>query len=110
MQSAVTRILDHLEARRGPNGAAPAGGIAWPAIAWPSPGALPPLARTQKLVSDLTRVLERLDGLYTPTDARIWLYASHPLLDGERPVDRIVAGHAQYVLAIIESLDQGTYT
>jgi len=40
----------------------------------------------------------------------MWLYARHRLLDGKRPIDLIQTGQAEEVLAVIESLDQSTYS
>jgi hypothetical protein len=48
--------------------------------------------------------------LYDPEEARVWLYSMHRLLDGNRPIDLIHGGHADQVLAVIESLIEGTYT
>ncbi len=40
----------------------------------------------------------------------MWLYARHRLLHGKRPIDLVHDGRADEVLAVIESLDDGTYT
>ena len=69
-----------------------------------------PHPRTQLLLADLRYIAERLAELYTPAEARLWLYSRHCLLDGARPLDAIQAGRAEAVLALIESLADGTFT
>jgi hypothetical protein len=55
-------------------------------------------------------VVDRLAEFYAPDEARIWLYSKYPLLSGERAIDLIHAGRTDEVLAVIASVDQGTYT
>jgi uncharacterized protein (DUF2384 family) len=69
-----------------------------------------PHPKTQLLISDLRYVVDRLAEFYSPEEARLWLYAKHRLLNGERPIDLIHAGRADEVLSVIESLDASTYT
>jgi hypothetical protein len=61
-------------------------------------------------MSDLRFVVDRLAEFYSPDEARIWLYSKHPLLNGERAIDLIRTGRADELLAVIESLDEGTCT
>jgi transcriptional regulator with XRE-family HTH domain len=112
MASAVARILDNLRERGGLKGmdvaniasVSPATVSRWTA------GKSLPHPKTQLLISDLRYVVDRLADFYTPEETRIWLYARHRLLNGERAVDLIHQGHTDKVLAVIESLDEGTYT
>jgi transcriptional regulator with XRE-family HTH domain len=76
---------------------------------WTS-GKASPHPKTQLLISDLRYVVDRLAEFYTPEETRLWLYAKHRLLNGERAIDLIHAGRADEVLNVIESLDQATYT
>lgn len=76
---------------------------------WTS-GSASPHPKTQLLISDLRYVVERLAEFYTPDETRVWLYAKHPLLDGERAIELIHDGRADKVLAVIESLRDSTYT
>lgn len=69
-----------------------------------------PHPRTQLVISDLKYVVDRLADLYAPDETRLWLYARHPLLGGERPIDLIHDGRTERVLGVIESLADGTYT
>jgi hypothetical protein len=62
------------------------------------------------VISDLRFVVDRLAEFYPPDEARIWLCSKHPLLNGGRAIDLILTGRTDEVLAVIESLDQGTYT
>jgi hypothetical protein len=112
MAGAVAKILDDLRARGGLKGTdvanitavSPATVSRWTAgKAFPHP-------KTQLVISDLRYVVDRLAEFYSPDETRIWLYSKHPLLNGERAIDLIHAGRTDEVLAVIESLDQGTYT
>ena len=73
-------------------------------------GKASPHPKTQLVISDLRYVVDRLAEFYTPAETRMWLYAKHPLMDGARAIDLIHAGEADRVLAVIESLADGTYT
>jgi transcriptional regulator with XRE-family HTH domain len=112
MASAVAQMIDTLRQRGGLKGmdvanvatVSPATVSRWTAgKAFPHP-------KTQLLISDLRYVVDRLAELYSPEETRLWLYARHRLLNGERPIDLVHAGRADEVLAVIESLDAGTYT
>jgi transcriptional regulator with XRE-family HTH domain len=112
MAGAVTRMLDDLRQRGGLKGTdvaniaavSPATVSRWTA------GAALPHPKKQLLISDLRYVVDRLAEFYTPEETRVWLYARHRLLNGERAIDLIHAGRTDEVLAVIESLDEGTYT
>lgn len=76
---------------------------------WAS-GRARPHPRTQLLIADLRYVIDRLAEFYTPEETRLWLYSRHRLLGDARPIDLIHDGKAEAVLAVIESLDDATYT
>ena len=59
---------------------------------------------------DLQHIVDRLAEIYTPDEARLWLYSRHRLLNEERPIDLVHDGRAAEVLSVIESLDAGSYT
>lgn len=112
MATAVAKILDDLRDRGGLKGTdvanmtsvSPATVSRWiTGKAFPQP-------RTQLLISDLRYVVDRLAEFYTPDETRIWLYARHPLLNGERAIDLIHEGQTAEVLSVIEGLDESTYT
>ena len=109
--SAVARILEDLQNRGGLQGkdianmtdSSPATVSRW------RKGTATPSLDTQTFFAQLRYVVERLVDFYTPDEARLWLYAPHPLLDNERAVDLIRSGRGREVLNAIESLDAGDY-
>jgi hypothetical protein len=112
MANAVAKIIDDLRERGSLKGSdvaniaavSPATVSRWTAgTAFPHP-------KTQLVISDLRYVVERLADFYSPDETRIWLYAKHRLLDGNRAIDLIYRGKTDEVLAVIESLDEGTFT
>jgi transcriptional regulator with XRE-family HTH domain len=112
MVTAVTKMLDDLRDRGGLKGTdvanmtsvSPATVSRWiTGKAFPQP-------KTQLLISELRYVVDRLAEFYTPDETRIWLYARHPLLRGERAIDLIHEGRTAEVLSVIEGLDESTYT
>jgi transcriptional regulator with XRE-family HTH domain len=112
MSSAVAKIIEDLRDRGGLKGTdvaniaavSPATVSRWTA------GTASPHPKTQLLIADLRYIVDRLAEFYTPEEARLWLYSKHRLLDGARAIDLINLGHADKVLAVIESLDEGTFT
>jgi len=64
--------------------------------------------RLQRLLT-LEWLLEELSDLYTPDEARLWLFSPHRLLGGKRPADRIQEGSLDEVLAVIAQLREGAY-
>lgn len=112
MSAAVSRLVEDLRSRGGLKGSdlanitavSPATVSRWAA------GKASPHPKTQLVISDLRYVVDRLAEFYAPDETRLWLYARHPLLGGERAIDLIHEGAAERVLAVIESLADGTYT
>jgi transcriptional regulator with XRE-family HTH domain len=112
MPNAVSRILDRLRDDGGLQGKDIANIVAVsPATVsrWSSGKASPDL-RTQTVIAELRYVVDRLSDFYTPEETRLWLHASHPMLNGERAIDLINAGRTREVLAVIENLDTGAFT
>lgn len=112
MTSAVARLIDDLRHRGGLKGidVANIASVSPATVSrWTSGKALPH-PKTQLVISDLRYVVDRLSEFYGPDEARIWLYAKHPLLNGARAIDLINQGHADRVLEVIESLDAASYT
>jgi transcriptional regulator with XRE-family HTH domain len=112
MTNAVAKIIDDLRSQGGLKGTdvaniasvSPATVSRWTA------GKALPHPKTQLVISDLRYVVNRLAEFYTPDEARLWLYSKHRLLNGERAIDLINQGDADKVLAVIESLDEASYT
>jgi transcriptional regulator with XRE-family HTH domain len=112
MTNAVAKIIEDLRSRGGLKGTdvaniasvSPATVSRWTA------GKALPHPKTQLVISDLRYVVDRLAEFYTPDETRLWLYSKHRLLNGERAIDLINQGEADKILAVIESLDEASYT
>lgn len=72
-------------------------------------GSAKPQPANELRIADLHYVVGRLSEVYDTDEIRIWLYARHPQLDGERAIDLIHADRADEVLQIISRLDAGVY-
>ena len=72
-------------------------------------GDIKPQPRNELLLSDLYYVVGRLQEYYAPDEIRLWLYARHPQLNGERAIDLINRGRTIEVLAILDRLDSAVY-
>ena len=112
MASAVATIINDLRQRGGlkATDVANVAAVSPATVSRWTSGASYPHPKTQLLISDLRYVVDRLAELYDPEETRIWLYSKHRLLNGERAIDLIHAGRADEVLAVIESLDNGSFT
>lgn len=62
----------------------------------------------QRLLT-LEWLIGELAEFYTPEEARLWLFAPHRLLGGDRPADRIQSGKVEDVLALIQQLSDGAF-
>lgn len=74
-----------------------------------SDGQKSPHPRTQLILSDLHYVVMRLSEYYSAEEVRVWLYARHPQLDGERAIDLIHEDRSEEVLNILDRLDADVY-
>ena len=68
-----------------------------------------PDPRTQLIMSDLSYVVTRLGEYNDHEEARAWLYARHPQLEGERAINLIRDQRTEEVLAILDRLDAAAY-
>jgi hypothetical protein len=68
-----------------------------------------PHPKTQLIMSDLAYIVMRLGEYYTNEEVRVWLYARHPQLGGERAIDLIHNDRSEDVLAILDRLDSDAY-
>jgi transcriptional regulator with XRE-family HTH domain len=75
---------------------------------WRTGKASPQRQGLQRLLT-LEWLIGELAEFYTPEEARLWLFAPHRLLGGDRPADRIQNGHVEDVLALIEQLKDGAF-
>jgi uncharacterized protein (DUF2384 family) len=72
-------------------------------------GTSDPQPNTRDTLLQLWWLITQLAELYDPSDAHMWLFAPHKLLNGERPVDLIQRGQSEVVLKIISQLKDGAY-
>jgi uncharacterized protein (DUF2384 family) len=72
-------------------------------------GTSEPQPSTRDMLLQLWWLTTQLAELYDPSDAHLWLFTPHKLLNGERPVDLIQRGHIEAVLKIISQLKDGAY-
>ena len=70
--------------------------------ATPGPDSLRRLRRLERLTDQLGRV-------YTPDEARLWLFSPHADMGGERPADLIRGDRMDEVLAILDQLRSVAY-
>jgi len=111
MTSAVGRKIDSIKQRTG----IPASSIAEIVGATPQTLSRWSTGRNDPQRDHLDRLLkleyltERLAEFFEPEDARLWLFAPHPQLNGERPVDLIAEGRQKDVLAIIARLQDSAF-
>ncbi len=75
---------------------------------WQTGKAEPQPDRLHRLLT-LEWLMGELSDFYPPEEARLWLFAPHRLLAGDRPADRIQTGNVDDVLALIEQLKSGAY-
>ena len=110
--NAVAKMLDDLRERGGLKGmdVANIAAVSPATVSRWTSGSAFPHPKTQLIISDLRYVVDRLAEFYSPEETRIWLYSKHKLLGGDRAIDKIHAGQADEVLAVLESLDEGTFT
>ena len=111
MGDAVSRYIDDLREEGGLKGAdiANISNVSPSTVSRWSNGQAHPQPRTQLVLSDLHYIVVRLSDYYTAEEVRIWLYARHPQLAGERAIDLINDGRSEAVLEILERLDSGAH-
>ena len=72
-------------------------------------GKVDPQPQHLKRLLILEWLITQLSELYPPDEARLWLFAPHTLLTGDRPADCIQQGRIDDVLAVIAQLKDGAY-
>jgi len=58
---------------------------------------------------ELEYIVQRLTELYTPEEARLWIFGRHKALGDQRPADLIQQGRSEEVLRAIDQLADGIY-
>lgn len=73
---------------------------------WAS-GASKPRTETKDKLLEVHYIVKELREVYTPDGADIWIHARNRGLGGEKPIDLLIAGDFQAVLAAVERLKTG---
>jgi transcriptional regulator with XRE-family HTH domain len=68
-----------------------------------------PQPSTRDTLLQLWWLTTQLAELYEPSDAHLWLFSPHKLLNGERPFDLIRRGETEVILKIIAQLKDGAH-
>lgn len=110
-QGTVAKYIDELERVGGLKGTDIANitSVSKATVSRWAKGALKPRPNTQLVLSDLHYIVGRLQEYYAADEIRIWLYARHPQLDGERAIDLINRGQSERVLNVLDRLDAEAY-
>ena len=108
---AAARYLDDLRREGGLNGIdiANIANVSPATVSRWTSGTSSPHPKTQLVLSDLHYIVGRLQEYYSPAEIRIWIFARHPQLEGERAIDLINEGRSEEVLAILDRLDADAY-
>jgi transcriptional regulator with XRE-family HTH domain len=110
-QDTVVRYIDELEKVGGLKGSdiANIAQVSKATVSRWVNGAMKPRPHMQLILSDLHYIVGRLQEYYSADEIRIWLYARHPQLEGERAIDLINRGESERILNILDRLDAETY-
>jgi hypothetical protein len=110
-QGTVARYIDELERFGGLKGTDIANitSVSKATVSRWANGALKPRPHMQLVLSDLHYIVGRLQEYYNPDEIRVWLYARHPQLEGDRAIDLINKGESERVLNVLDRLDAEAY-
>jgi len=68
-----------------------------------------PQPNSERVLSDLIYVVKRLEDYYSNDEIRLWLYARHPQLEGQRAIDLIHDGEVVEIFRVLDRLDADGY-
>lgn len=68
-----------------------------------------PQPTNERVLSDLIYVVKRLEDYYNTDEIRLWLYARHPQLEGQRAIDLIHDGRVVDIFQVLDRLDSDGY-
>jgi hypothetical protein len=110
-QRAVAKYLDELENVGGLKGTDIANitDVSKATVSRWKSGLMKPHPRNELVLSDLYYIVGRLQEYYSSDEIRMWLYARHPQLEGQRAIDLIHEGKSIDVLRVLERLDAGVF-
>lgn len=111
MQGAVARYLHDLEDHGGLKGTDIANitAVSKATVSRWKAGSMKPHPRNELILSDLYYIVSRLQEFYTSDEIRVWLYARHPQLEGQRAIDLINQGKSIEVLRVLDRLSNEVY-
>jgi uncharacterized protein (DUF2384 family) len=69
-----------------------------------------PHPSTEKQLLDLEFIVDKLSDIYSPQEARMWLFGRQRLLGDRVPAELIRQGLADEVLAVVNQLREGVFT
>lgn len=109
--TAVARFIDELESSGGLRGTDIANitDVSKATVSRWKNGSAKPQPSNELRIADLHYVVGRLNEFYSPEEIRVWLYARHPQLEGERAIDLIHENRTGEILQILARLDSGAY-
>lgn len=73
---------------------------------WAS-GAHRPQGEAKDRLLEVHYIIERLSEVYTPEGIDIWIHGRNRELAGQKPIDLLIAGEFERVLAAVERLASG---
>ena len=68
-----------------------------------------PHPESERLISDLHYLIDRLTDYYSGSEIRTWLYAPHPQLEGRRAIEVLHEGGLTEILKTLERMDEAAY-
>lgn len=107
----IARLADSIAAQAGLNGTdlANFADVSKATVSRWKAGTARPTPSAQLLLADLHYLAQRLAEFYTPEEARLWLYAPHPQLEGQRAMDLLRARRTAELLTILDRLEAEAY-
>jgi transcriptional regulator with XRE-family HTH domain len=111
MASAVGRKIEQIKQRTGIASSSIAeiiGATPQSLSRWTTGRNEPQRAHLDRLL-EFDYLTERLAEFFEPEDARLWLFAPHPQLNGERPAALVANGRQKEVLAVIARLEDSAF-
>lgn len=109
--TAIARSINELETIGGLNGTdiANVTDVSKATVSRWRKGTKRPQPASERVLSDLVYVVKRLEDYYTNDEIRIWLYAPHPQLEGQRAIDLIHKGRVEDIFQVLDRLDADGY-
>ena len=109
--TAISRSIGELETIGGLNGTdiANVTDVSKATVSRWRSGTKRPQPASERVLSDLVYVVKRLEDYYSNEEIRMWLYARHPQLEGQRAIDLIHTGRVEDIFRVLDRLDADGY-